>query len=370
MRILRSRSVFFVVTFSVALCIYYMNPMKRLLAAEIKRFNFLKINDPSPAWWTMFICKGNENDTYTNITLPVLMRDIIPSLDKNVFLVESACKSNPSYRAWCSVESYTRENPNADVWYVMTSPIVNNTDTLPGRLLDHYPNLHFVLADLDLIFNGTVLEEFFKSGRWHKNTPWPVIQLSDLLRVVLTWRFGGFYSDTDTVCIKNVSPLENSVVTSHSRRDHISNGVFHFKHHHEFLTMVMSTMIQYYHPRSWGSMGPSTFNSCVQRSCNLKRLRDLFPTNSSDPVTCGNLTVLPEYYLLPYPWNQFRKIFEPGKWNDFVETHTKTYSIHAYGKVNKGMLVRIGSNSIYEGAARTFCPLSYFHASANNTAFR
>ncbi|XP_047493089.1 lactosylceramide 4-alpha-galactosyltransferase-like [Penaeus chinensis] len=369
MRILRPRSIFFLVTFTAVLCVYYMDPLKRLLASELNRLNTLRLIDPGPEWWRAHICKGNANDTYINITLPVLMRDIFPSLDKNIFLVESACKSNPAYRAWCSVESHTRENPNADVWYVMTSPIVNNTDKLPSRLLDHYPNLRIVSVDLDLVFNGTTLEEFFKSGRWHRNTPWPVIQLSDLLRVLLTWRFGGFYSDTDTVCIKDLSPLENVLVTSTTSRNHISNGVFHFYHHHEFLTMVMSTMIQMYHPKAWGSMGPSTFGSCVQRSCNLKDIRYLFPKNSSDPVTCGNVTILPEFYLLPYPWNQYRKIFEPEKWDEFVETHSHTFSIHSYGKVNGGMVVKIGSNSIYDGAARTFCPLSYFHASANHSAF-
>ncbi|XP_037786279.1 lactosylceramide 4-alpha-galactosyltransferase-like [Penaeus monodon] len=198
------------------------------------------------------------------------------------------------------------------------------------------------------------------------STAWPVIQLSDLLRVVLTWRFGGFYSDTDTVCIKDLSPLENVVVTSRYR---ISNGAFHFKHHHEFLTMAMSTMIRMYNPKHWGSMGPNTFSSCVQRSCNIRNLRYLFPENSSVAVTCGNVTILPEFYLLPYPWNQYRTLFEPGKWDEFLKTHAKTFAIHTFGKVNKGMLVKIGSNSIYEGAARTFCPLSYFHASANNSAF-
>ncbi|XP_037786377.1 lactosylceramide 4-alpha-galactosyltransferase-like [Penaeus monodon] len=206
-------------------------------------------------------------------------------------------------------------------------------------------------------------------SRISSSTARPVSQLSDLLRVVLTWRFGGFYSDTDTVCIKDLSPLKNVVVTSHKRRNHISNGVFHFKHHHEFLTMAMSTMIRMYNPKHWGSMGPNTFSSCVQRSCNLRNLRYLFPENSSVPVTCGNVTILPEFYLLPYAWYEHRNILEPGKWDEFVKTHAKTFTIHVFGQVNKGMQVKIGSNSIYEGAARTFCPLLYIHASAKNSSF-
>ncbi|XP_042859246.1 lactosylceramide 4-alpha-galactosyltransferase-like [Penaeus japonicus] len=370
MNIRRPRAVIVLVASGILFCLCYLQIVKKVIKINIESLVLRNTVDSNPdAWWTSVLCKGKTNETFKKIVLPLLMRDITPGLDNNVFLVESACKSTPTYRAWCAVESFARENPKAEVWYVMTTSAVNNTNGLPGRLLDHYPNLHVVSADLDMVFNNTLLEEFFTSGAWYRNTPWPMIQISDLLRVLLVWRYGGFYSDTDTVCLKSISPLKNVIVTSTGDRNHIANGVFHFTNRHEFITFIMSTMTKMYSPRAWGSMGPNTFNRCTREYCKLPNLQSLFPKEREDPIKCGNITVLPEYYLLPYPWNQYRKIFREGGWKNFIATHKKTYAIHAYGKVNGGMLIKVGSNSIYEGASRTFCPISYFHATANSSVF-
>ncbi|ROT65589.1 putative lactosylceramide 4-alpha-galactosyltransferase isoform X3 [Penaeus vannamei] len=286
--------------------------------------------------------------------------DVTPALNKNVFLIESACKSKPTYRAWCAVESFSRENPEADVWFVMTSPTVNDDEGLPSRLLQNYTNLHVVTTDLGTVFKDTLLEEFFMSGRWHRDTPWPMIQLSDILRVALLWRFGGFYTDIDTVCLKNISPLRNFVLAGRSARNQIANGAFHFEHHHEFLAFLMPQMIAEYKPKLWGSMGPITMTKCIKNLCKIPDMRQIFPSNSSEPVKCGNITIIPNEYLLPYPWWEYKKVYEPGKWQEFMaQFKNKSYSIHAYENKSKRLKIVQGSDSVYEGAARNFCPFTH-----------
>nr|XP_027227984.1 lactosylceramide 4-alpha-galactosyltransferase-like [Penaeus vannamei] len=313
-----------------------------------------------PMWWSKFLCKTKSRENDSNIVLPVLMRDVTPALNKNVFLIESACKSKPTYRAWCAVESFSRENPEADVWFVMTSPTVNDDEGLPSRLLQNYTNLHVVTTDLGTVFKDTLLEEFFMSGRWHRDTPWPMIQLSDILRVALLWRFGGFYTDIDTVCLKNISPLRNFVLAGRSARNQIANGAFHFEHHHEFLAFLMPQMIAEYKPKLWGSMGPITMTKCIKNLCKIPDMRQIFPSNSSEPVKCGNITIIPNEYLLPYPWWEYKKVYEPGKWQEFMaQFKNKSYSIHAYENKSKRLKIVQGSDSVYEGAARNFCPFTH-----------
>ncbi|XP_037786376.1 lactosylceramide 4-alpha-galactosyltransferase-like [Penaeus monodon] len=101
-----------------------------------------------------------------------------------------------------------------------------HADGLPARLLERYSNLYVVTTDLETVFKNTSLEDFFMSGLWHKGTPWPIIQLSDILRVALVWRFGGFYTDIDTVCLKDIFPLQNFVIGGHYPRNQIATERF------------------------------------------------------------------------------------------------------------------------------------------------
>ncbi|XP_037786374.1 lactosylceramide 4-alpha-galactosyltransferase-like [Penaeus monodon] len=259
-----------------------------------------------------------------------------------------------------SSNSFSRVNPEADVWFVITSPTVDNADGLPARLLERYSNLYVVTTDLETVFKNTSLEDFFMSGLWHKGTPWPIIQLSDILRVALVWRFGGFYTDIDTVCLKDIFPLQNFVIGGHYPRNQIANGAFHFLHHHQVMEDLMTKMIEGYKPSLWGSMGPFTWTRYIKKLCKIPDMQHLFPDNSSEPIKCGNISILPEEYLLPYPWWEFKQLYVPGKWQEFMATFkNKSYSIHLYENKSKGLKIIQGSDSIYEGAARNFCPVTH-----------
>lgn len=54
-----------------------------------------------------------------------------------------------------------------------------------------------------------------------------------MVRLALVWRFGGFYTDFDTVCLRDVRSLSN-VVGSQSP-EIVNNAIFHFDHHHPFI---------------------------------------------------------------------------------------------------------------------------------------
>ncbi|KAK4326188.1 hypothetical protein Pmani_003257 [Petrolisthes manimaculis] len=135
-------------------------------------------------WWKKFLCKSlPDNTTNSQFTLPLLFRDTQPTrTDYNVFLLDTACNTHPKYRAWCSVESWARQNPNLDVWYLLTSLTADNTDHLLTHLLHHYPNLNLATLDLDKIFHDLPVNKLFNSRRWTRVDTWPVEVLSNMLR--------------------------------------------------------------------------------------------------------------------------------------------------------------------------------------------
>ncbi|XP_047493538.1 uncharacterized protein LOC125042115 [Penaeus chinensis] len=94
--------------FTLLACCFFSRIQESITKFKNGRSLLYRSVDPSETfpsmWWSNFLCKENSKETNSSIVLPVLMRDLTPSLDNNVFLIESACKAKPTYRAWCAVE--------------------------------------------------------------------------------------------------------------------------------------------------------------------------------------------------------------------------------------------------------------------------
>jgi mannosyltransferase OCH1-like enzyme len=49
------------------------------------------------------------------------------------------------------------------------------------------------------------------------------VQMSDMARVALVWRYGGFYSDNDVVALSSISDLSNAIAFE------VASTKFHIK---------------------------------------------------------------------------------------------------------------------------------------------
>lgn len=66
---------------------------------------------------------------------------------------------------------------------------------------------------------------------------WPVEQLSDMVRVLVLWHWGGIYSDTDVISIKPFTIPINAVGLE--TKGILASGFFSFKHHNPILWKLM-----------------------------------------------------------------------------------------------------------------------------------
>ncbi|XP_069990721.1 uncharacterized protein [Penaeus vannamei] len=191
-------------------------------------------------WWQEALCQTREEDEGVEmIRLPMLARDIEPDQkDYNIYLGETGCNPRPLFRVWCSVESYAHQNPGATVWFLVTAPTLDDSDRLVSRLRVRHGNLRVVGVDLDRLFAGTPVEGLFVSGNWTRNTRWPANNLSNLLRNVLLWRWGGLNSDTDCLCVRSVEGLRN-VIAYDERASVANNAIMHFDARHAYVAAMM-----------------------------------------------------------------------------------------------------------------------------------
>ncbi|XP_050731106.1 lactosylceramide 4-alpha-galactosyltransferase-like isoform X2 [Eriocheir sinensis] len=280
--------------------------------------------------------------------------------DKNILMAETSCNPKPPYRAWCAVESMAHQNPSLRVWYVMTAAAVEGSDGLATALVQRYPNLRPVTADLRRLFTDTPLQHVYNTCAWCYNTTWPAVNLSDMVRLALAWTAGGMYSDTDVVCIKSVASLQNVLGLSDDYKL-INNGVFHFHKRHPLLRIFMETIAENFKGNQWGEIGPQALTRATNKTCGWHKL----VVGSK----CKGVTLLSPKAFYPIGFGAWKNAFSQIADVTLNKMYPDSYLIHMWNKVSHDKPVRKGSGSIYDTAAKTLCPLSWKTATKNSLQF-
>ncbi|MPC09625.1 Lactosylceramide 4-alpha-galactosyltransferase [Portunus trituberculatus] len=69
---------------------------------------------------------------------------------------------------------------------------------------------------------------------------WPVELLSDMLRVLVLWWWGGVYSDTDVISVQSLTLPDNSLGFEHSKQ--LGSAFYSFQARHPVLLSLMKDM--------------------------------------------------------------------------------------------------------------------------------
>lgn len=126
---------------------------------------------------------------------------------RNIFFLETFCfgegdgQAKLNYRQACSIEAAARTNPNmaVNLFYLSPAPPSNLTRQLTQLLLK-YDNVQVSRIKLPEYIRNTPIEHWYSSGILAKSG-WPNIHMSDFLRLLTLWKYGGIYLDLDVVVI-------------------------------------------------------------------------------------------------------------------------------------------------------------------------
>ena len=102
---------------------------------------------------------------------------------------------------------------------------------------------------------------FFRDGEYRHSSS-AVVHLADALRVVLVWRLGGLYLDTDYVVLGDMTAYTAANVTVRSPTG-LTNNAFSFSPRHPLLALVMARMAAAYSPGCWTCIGPELLTAAV-----------------------------------------------------------------------------------------------------------
>lgn len=275
--------------------------------------------------------------------------------NRSFFFLETAGASCISARQSCAIESAARRNPQMNV--ILFTAGEMNWKCRYLDVLSKLPNFQYQYPSFEALFEDSVLGTWYRNGTW-KRSPFRVNHLSDAMRILVLWKFGGIYADMDVVVLASVSELRNSV--SRELFPAVGNSVLVFDKGHPFLLDCMKDFAMSYRPGVWAYNGPRLLERVLLKYCPEKALR------GQQYVNCSEVTVLPERAFYPVHQTEWETLFQPKALGKVIKSMEGSYMVHFWNSSSKRGKLVDGSGSAYEVIARFACPATYRFAQVND----
>lgn len=217
--------------------------------------------------WT-FIAPSTEmakkcfRHTATDINIKFL-EDVMesprkPTPGKSIFFHETSCSKDGlirlNGRQACAIESAAKLNPDWDVFVLFASPVgfLNDSTVLPPppsnvSALLAYPNIHLRNINLWTYASGTPLENWLSNEELFMSQ-YLNSHVSDFLRYLSLYKFGGTYMDLDVVVQKNLDTIPPNYAGAESP-NFVAAGVINFQHNgigHEIAELCVRWAITFF----------------------------------------------------------------------------------------------------------------------------
>ena len=218
------------------------------------------------------------------------------------------------------------------------------------------------------------------------------------------WKYGGIYSDLDTVTLKSFKPLmdkgKSGIGHMFENYADIANGIMVFQSKFPFIFYVIEKFAKNYDANIWGKNGPILLAKSLLEYCDIDNIHQhllpgyKMPQGKTVHFTrppmkqqtlvyldkrhkCFNFTIFPKHYFYPimfYPFKDRQQLFnafaknlslDESNWKAIYES----YSVHFFDKITYNLKTKPGENSFYEKLASLYCTFTYSYIKENDLCF-
>jgi lactosylceramide 4-alpha-galactosyltransferase len=170
---------------------------------EPETFNPHPRNDP-----TLLTRHANQDDNKENAA----------------FFIETTGNGTLNYRQACAVESLALHNSNLKIHVLFTDAKINESLVTLQTLVKNYANVQFVRLNVDEYMAGTLMDHWYHCTDWRSGS-YHVNNLSNALRLLTVYKYGGYYFDLDIISVRPVTYYRNFVAAESDK--HVNNDVIH-----------------------------------------------------------------------------------------------------------------------------------------------
>lgn len=279
--------------------------------------------------------------------------------DQQIFLLETSCSLNMdctghlTARHSCAIESVAHFHPNHTIFVLFFTfgdvHLAGDAEMLEN--VRQYPNVHLRKVNLDKYSENTPFEQFFVQKRYARSN-YLTSHLSDILRYLTLWKYGGLYLDNDIVCLRNFDALGTNFAVADAPNS-VMSAAIHLGNNHVgqlIAEKLASDIIRTFDGTKWSVNGPGVITRVLSQFCQ-KELTALMTRDA-----CQGFQVLPRETFLPVLHYAHHYYFMEEHTKDVMRLINGSYIAHIYEHANKNMIVKKDADVAYALIAKQYCP--------------
>ncbi len=268
----------------------------------------------------------------------------------------------------CAIESAYRETDMLEIFVLLNTRYLDLEDNATCKIATQFHDkVKFFQIDLDNLALNT---SAFKTET--------STYLSDYLRLVHLYEYGGWYADLDFVFLRSLfydseavkwkPNLVAAVFTPPDNNMRLSNCLFRFEAKHEFIKVYMEAFVKQLRRdyakerRNRAYFGPPLLTSAFKDFCGDWNKNNLSLSSDS---RCQDVSILHPSKFIPVRFSKHENpswLSEPlidpeSHWD---ELNNDAFAVHFYGSVTRKLKIkRDPTKENYSFLARQSCPTLY-----------
>jgi len=279
---------------------------------------------------------------------------------QRIFFLETSGRSWLTPRQLCSIESAIQFS-GLRVTLLLTSPTLDMSENSTCRFFSSLgEQMDVFKLDVSRATEATPLENLVRQGAL-QNSKWPVTHLSDAVRLALVFKLGGFYSDLDSVTIRSLVHIKNSIGatkinTDPATKHHLANGEFHFQKGHQLLWKTMEDFASKFHGKVREEVGPMLMTNSVKKYLNTETIDHLIEKTKNDLHIFGPQRFYP---VLSFEAGRLWPV-EPQRFEDWAHLFSDSSMVHFYDSQSKKWSVdNLPAYEAYSVLGPRYCPMAF-----------
>lgn len=260
------------------------------------------------------------------------------------FMVWLSAAQSFGPREFLAIDSLFSASPNGCLLLLSTSMDSHTGYKILKPLHDRGFKILAVTPDVPFLVKNTPTEPWLnelKAGNLDPGSVPLFNHLSDLLRLLVLYRYGGVYLDTDFIFIKDLSALRNAIGAQSMKLStkiwtRLNGAVMIFDIYHPILLDFLQEFATTFNGNRWGHNGPYLVSRVLERLGNKAG---------------HNLTIYPPNTFYPVDWVKIIKLYKKPQTEDEMKSaedilaniSSESYTVHLWNKRTRELKIKEGS---------------------------
>ncbi|KAH8331234.1 hypothetical protein KR067_013075, partial [Drosophila pandora] len=297
----------------------------------------------------------------------ILLSHQMPAPGRSIFFIETLFQPSANHksrslelspRQACAIESAALHNRNSEVFVLF----VGSTERIPGdahpliEIISSYLNVHFRSLDIWSYAAGTPLESWLKKGDLF-TSKYLFSHLSDFLRFLTLYRFGGVYLDMDVVVLQTLDRLPPNCVGAEDSGS-INSAVIKIaatSTGHNIAKLFLYDLRDNFNGSLWGNNGPGVVTRVSQKLCKTHEIPRIYLRYAR----CSGIRVFSPSAFYAVHWSKWQDFFDSDKLEKTMVAMEHSYVAHVWNHMSKNWILTATSKNAYRKITEKNCPRIY-----------